>query len=365
MAACTLVVALAGFEAGAFQCGSALLIETQAPAAFDGFDPLAPSMVRFWTVGSAASNRSDIGCQAGCAVATGSLCDGGGDCLALTGINWLNASCAVAGTLPQRTAFLVEQLTAGSGARWAALNLDRNAGDANTDLDAKATAVCGGCSSQVSPFLGGDGRPAVTAISVVDGMLVLELSWSAPSAGAQALSNGVDLVTGYGIFYRNHQGTPPPTTGDATGWVRAEDTEGDATGRDGYSVDTSASVEIPLAGLSENVTVSVGLNFDGSGNPLADPDTLASVYLSDDSDPVVVPTPCGEPNELLLENETITGVEERVACFTLTAGNGFQVAATGDLTLRAGTSVVFTDGFSVAASGVLTVGTDPTLTAFD
>lgn len=357
--------ALAGVEAEAQQCGSALLLETEAPAVFDQLDPSASSTVRFWAVGTAASDRSDLGCQTGCTAASGPLCSGGDDCLALTGVNWINATCAAAGTLPQRTAFLVEQLTVDSGGRWAALNLDRNAEDANTDLDAKAASVCGGCASVISPLLGGDGRPEVISTSVAGGMLVLGLSWIAPPTAAQALSNGADLVTGYAVFYRSHQGTPPPATGDPTGWTWVADTEGDAIARDGYSADTTAVVEIPLAGLSENVTVAIGLSFDGSGNPTADPDTLASAYLSDDSAAVAVPTPCGEPNDLVLENQTVTGVEEHVGCLTVTAGNGFEVAATGDLTLRAGRSVTLTDGFKVQSNGKLAIELDPGLAEFE
>ena len=316
-------------------------------------------------MGTAASNRSDLGCQVGCTAASGPLCGGGGDCLALTGVSWLNAACAAAGTLPQRTAFLIEQLTADSGGRWGAINLDRNAEDANTDLDAKAAAVCGGCASTISPFLGGDGRPAVTSTSVAGGLLVLDLSWVPPPMAAQALSNGADLVTGYGVFYRSHQGTPPPATGDPTGWTRVADTEGDAAARDGYSADTTAVVEIPLTGLSENVTITIGLTFDGTGNPTADPDTLSSAYLSDDSAPVAVPTPCGETNDLVLENQTVTGVEEHVGCLTVTAGNGFEVAATGDLTLRAGHSVTLVDGFRVLTNGSLAIVIDPGLAEFE
>lgn len=76
---------------------------------------------------------------------------------------------------------------------------------------------------------------------------------------------------------------------------------------------------------------------------------------------LVSPTACGEPNHLKLESEIVTSVEELIACFTITAANGFGVGASGDLTLLAGESVVFHEGFSVAAGGSLGVIMDSTL----
>lgn len=348
-------------SAEAAQCGSALLLEVSAPAVFDGIDPDAPSVTRFWEAGAGGSNRSDAGCQAGCTIASGSGCASSGGCLALTGVNWLNASCATPGRLPLRTIFLMEQITTDTGGRWAAINLDRNAGDANTDLDAKAEAVCNSCASVVSPYLGGNGRPVVTGSSAAAGNLTVSLSWSQPSAFAQALSNGTDLVTSYGIYYRTHEGTPPPATGEPTGWARISDVDADGAANGGFSIDTTATVDIPLAGLLDNVTLAIGLSFDGSGNPTADGNTLISTFLSDDSEPVAVPTGCGEPNNLILENQTISGTQEFVGCFTITARNGFIVGATGDVTFRAGNSVTLAGGFSVATGGRFEVTIDPTL----
>lgn len=343
------------------QCGSALLLEVDAPAVFDGVDLSAPTVVRFWEAGAGGVNRSDDGCRSGCTTASGPQCAGGGDCIALTGVNWLNASCAFAGHLPLRTVFVLEQTTLDAGGRWAALNLDRNANDANTDIDAKAAAICGGCSSIVLPALGGDSRPVVTGSSAADGQMTVGLSWSAPSSAAQALSNGTDLVTGYGVYYRTHDGIPPPATGETAGWTRTSDVEPDGAANGGFSTDTSATVQIPLAGLQESITLAIRLSFDGSGDPVADANTLLSSFLSDDSEPVLVPTACGEPNHLVLEGQTISGAQELVACQTITAGNGFVVAATGDLILRAGISVTLQDGFWVDSGGKLAVVIDPSL----
>lgn len=352
----------ASASAEAAQCGSALLLEVSAPAVLDEIDPAALSAIRFWEAGAGGSNRSDDGCQAGCAMASGVGCASGGDCLALTGVNWLNAPCSVPGRLPLRTVFLVEQITPDSGGRWAAINLDRNAGDANTDLDEKAAVVCDSCASVASPYLGGNGRPAVTSSSAASGNLTVSLSWSTPSTLAQALSNGTDLVTGYGIYYRTHEGTPPPATGEPAGWIPVSDIEADGAANGGFSTDTTATVEIPLAGLVDNVTLAIGLNFDGSGNPIADGNTLISAFLSDDSEPVAVPTGCGEPNDLVLASQTITDTREFVACHTITASNGFVVGSTGNVVFRAGSSITLAGGFSVAVGGTFAATIDPTLT---
>ena len=285
----------------------------------------------------------------------------GGDCLALTGVSWLNATCSSPGRRPLRTVFLVEQTTADSGGRWAAIDLDRNAGDANTDLDAKATAACGGCASVLSPYLGGSGKPTIDGSSASNGNLLATLSWTAPPPMAQALSNGADLVTGYGIYYRTDSGTPPAATGDPTGWTRALDTEADGLANDGFSSDASAVLEIPLSGLQETVSFAVALSFDGTGDPTSDANTLSSAYLSDASLPLTVPTGCGGPNDLVLEGQTIDDTQTFIGCISVTAGNGFMVGTSGDVTLRAGQQVVLTSGFSVATGGRLVIDVDGSL----
>ena len=183
-------LALIAANTEAAQCGSALLLEVGAPAVFDGVEPSAFFAARFWEAGSGGANRGEDGCLSGCMVASGAQCAGGGDCIALSGVNWINASCSVPGQLPLRTVFVVEQLSTDTGGRWAAINLDRDAADANTDLDTKAAVVCGGCVSVMSPYLGGTGRPTVVDSTVGGGALTLTLAWVHPPAAAQALSNG-------------------------------------------------------------------------------------------------------------------------------------------------------------------------------
>lgn len=347
------------------QCGSALLLETAAPAVFDGF-ALSPTLVsRFWEAGAAGSSFSAFGCLTGCASALGPQCAGGGDCLALSGVNWLNATCATAGHLPSRTVFLVEETTADSGGRWAAINLDRNALDANTDLDAKAAAVCGGCSSVASPYVGGSGRPVVTGSGASGATLTVNLSWSPPAAAAQALSNGANLVTGYAVVFRPNYGGPlPASTGDPTGWTWTPDLEPDGAAHGGFSTDTTAAIDIPLDSSIESVSIAVGLDFDGNGDPASDPNTRASAYISDQSDPLPVPTPCGGSNHLVLANETVNTTEERVACFTISAGNGFVVGSGGNVVFRAGSSIALSDGFSVASGGQFVAEIDAALTQY-
>jgi hypothetical protein len=274
-------------SADAAECGSALLLQVGDPAVFDEVNPSVPTIARFWEVGAGGSNRSDDGCRAGCTAVTGAPCAAGGDCLALTGVSWLNASCTAAGHLPARTAFLIEQTTADSGGRWAAINFDANAADANTDLDAKAAVVCGGCASIASPYVGGAGFPVVTDSMFSGGVLTATLSWSPPPAAAQALSNGLDLVTSYAVYYRGHTGPPPPSTGDPSGWTLVADLQPDGAANGGFSTDTGAEVETQVPGGVETVTFAIGLSFDGSGDPTTDPDTLSSSLISDQSDPVV------------------------------------------------------------------------------
>lgn len=360
-----LLVALAASacaaSAVAEECGSALLFEVQPPAVFDVVDLAAPTVVRFWEAGAAGSNGSDSACQTGCTMATGPLCATGGDCIALTGVSWLNAGCSVTGRLPVRTVLLLEQTTADSGGRWAGINVDRNLSDANTDLDSKAANICGGCASVVSPYLGGTGHPTVTDSSSGGGTLTVHLSWSAPNTLAQALSDGSNLVTSYGVHYRTDTGAPPAATGERTGWTFVADGQADGAGLGGYSTDTAATIELPLAALAENVSFAIGLSFDGSGDAGSNADTVASSFLSAASEALTVPTGCGEPNDLLLDGQTIDDTQELVACLTISAGNGFTVAATGDLILRAGGSVRLQNGFSVADGGRLVVVIDPTL----
>jgi hypothetical protein len=64
---------------------------------------------------------------------------------------------------------------------------------------------------------------------------------------------------------------------------------------------------------------------------------------------------CEYPAEVVLEEQTIASAQTFQACVTLTAGNDFVVASTGDVVLEAGDRVVLTGGFSVETGGTLRV----------
>lgn len=360
-----LVVLGGGSSLRAQTCASALLAETTSPAVFDGLQLDAATVARIWEAGAASAAGSEVACTAGCRNLTGVACSGGVECVGLTGVNWLNAQCASLGHAPTRTVFLLEQPTLDAGGRWAALNVGRNPGSFNTDLDAAALAICSGCSSVAAPYLGGTGSPAIVSSGGGAGTLTVALSWSPPPSIAQALSDGPDLVTAYGVFFRTDEGgAPPPDTGDNTGWTFTGDLEPDGVAHGGYSTDTSAQIEITVPTEAEDVYFAIGLAFDGSGNPGADPNTVVSAYISDISDPVPLPTSCGGPNHLVLENQTVTGTEEFVACLTITAGSGFVIEPSGDVIFRAGEAVNLQQGFTIRDGGLFAVDIDPTLTEF-
>jgi hypothetical protein len=65
---------------------------------------------------------------------------------------------------------------------------------------------------------------------------------------------------------------------------------------------------------------------------------------------------------VLLELDTLTEVLVVEVCSTITAENNYVVMGPGgDLTLRAGSHVIFGDGFSIIDDGVMTVEIDPGL----
>lgn len=275
-------------QLAAATCGSAILLETDAPAVFDGVDGSKPIVARFWAAATGGANRAIAGCATGCALATGSACASAGDCVAVAGVNWLNATCGSAGHLPNRTIFVIEQESASSGGRWAAFNLARNANDANTDLDVAATSACGGCSSVASPLIGSGGIPAVASPVITGAHLTAAITWTAPVLAAQALSNGTNVVTSYSVFSKVVEGTPPPSTGSKSGWVFEADLEPDGGANGGHSTNSSASVDVDLPVGERNVVFAIGLNFDGTGNPSADANVQVSSVLSNQSAPVAV-----------------------------------------------------------------------------
>lgn len=69
---------------------------------------------------------------------------------------------------------------------------------------------------------------------------------------------------------------------------------------------------------------------------------------------------CTGPEILDLSAQTIDSTVIFTACHSIRAGSGFIVGDGGDVTLRAGGSIILEDGFSVASGGRLTVEPDAT-----
>ena len=92
------------------------------------------------------------------------------------------------------------------------------------------------------------------------------------------------------------------------------------------------------------------------GTPIGTADTQDTV-LDMDRSLVAVFELCDRQ----LPPRVVTGPETFEACEVLRAGTGFEIAGTGDATLRAGGTIVLEDGFFVAAGGELTLEIDPTL----
>ncbi len=65
--------------------------------------------------------------------------------------------------------------------------------------------------------------------------------------------------------------------------------------------------------------------------------------------------------EVVLNNDTIVATETWEACNSIAAGPALRIETPGDVTLRSGGTVLFTDGFSVGAGAALAVETDPSL----
>ncbi|MEO8378257.1 MAG: hypothetical protein ABI779_01215 [Acidobacteriota bacterium] len=293
LASLILVVAVQEPVAYAAPCGSALLYEKAAPTVFQNIEVSGATAARHWSAGNASQTFNSTACAVGCLNRSGAQC-ATSPCVAITGINWLNsANCASAGLAPTRTVVVVENPTANAGGLWAAINTDRNSGNFNYDLDAKASALCGAgcfggtacvagaCASTASPYLGGTGTVSITSAVPSGGNLNLTITWSAPSAGAQAFNNsGSSIVTSYSIYFnRSVGGVLPANTGSKTGWARISDADGTRT-TNGHSTDTAATISVPLGASAEDVTIAIGLNFDGSGDPVANPNTVESSFIS-------------------------------------------------------------------------------------
>jgi M6 family metalloprotease-like protein len=86
---------------------------------------------------------------------------------------------------------------------------------------------------------------------------------------------------------------------------------------------------------------------------------LEGAYIDNVAIKKKVPIPGG--CDLVLENQTVSTAVIYESCDTIAAGLSFDVAAPGDLTLRAATQVTLRNGFSVGLGARLTVALDPSL----
>jgi hypothetical protein len=68
---------------------------------------------------------------------------------------------------------------------------------------------------------------------------------------------------------------------------------------------------------------------------------------------------CGLCDSMTLEQMRVDATHLFEACTTIMAGNGLEVTGSADVTLRAGQSVVLTNGFSLGVGASLTVDIDP------
>ncbi len=154
------------------------------------------------------------------------------------------------------------------------------------------------------------------------------------------------------------------------------------------------SVAVASRGTGSGTTSSDPAGIDCGATCLADFDADAVVTLSADPDPgsvfdgwvsaecsgtgdcvltmtgdkwvaalLDIEGACGLGDSLELEQMSIDWTQEFEACTSITAGNDFVVASSGDVTFRAGQSVSLDDGFSVAAGATFTVAIDPTVSA--
>ena len=57
----------------------------------------------------------------------------------------------------------------------------------------------------------------------------------------------------------------------------------------------------------------------------------------------------------------MVGVEAERACVTLSAGDGYGIAAGGELGLTAGVTIVLENGFTIDSDGELVMALDPAL----
>jgi hypothetical protein len=103
---------------------------------------------------------------------------------------------------------------------------------------------------------------------------------------------------------------------------------------------------------------------DRSGVVMGDPNALGAVptNLVDGGIQVGAGGSIG-PDNLLLENQTVSGIETFEACQTITTGPNFEIVSPAEVSLRAGIQVILGNGTTIGEDVVVTIEIDPALNA--
>lgn len=183
-------------------------------------------------------------------------------------------------------------------------------------------------------------------------------------------SDGVDGViagdmTTYTIGVANAGPSDAPSAmvtdnfpADLTGctWTCAG-SDGGSCGASG-SGDISESVDLPAGGsVSFEATCTMSLSATGTVSntaTVAAPGGVSDLVSGNDSatDDDLVLGPCGFLNDVVLSDATIDTTEVVKACQTITLGGNLDVVVPADLTVTAGSAVIFVDGVAVGSTFV-------------
>lgn len=123
----------------------------------------------------------------------------------------------------------------------------------------------------------------------------------------------------------------------------------------GHSCGDSSSPSCASDPAFDEALMRAIIHDDCRGASLAADDVAGLQALYDDG------SACTGDATLDLGAQTVTTTTTFQACLTITAGAGFVVASSGDVTFRAGQRIALGDGFSVQSGGHFSAGVDPVL----